>query len=522
MMRPKRNRNESMHYFIVVLTVFMILGVLTRVFIRRNKLNIPHNLFVLGFSIIAGATIACVKNFRDAWFDLKMAPQFAVGAYLPVFIMYTMYNMDHQLFKRYILQSVIVTLSTALITPIVISASFIFVLYPEWSYTHGLMISMIILPLEPRHVVELFQVLSNHKFLATMLQIESVLIQVFTPLGNNLVGNYRSGLVDKWYQFFAIIAREIIGGFIIGLLIALVHMRLILFVYQEPLNAVSISLIMVYITYFVSTHLAFVNGSFALICMCSYIIMNKHKLPVEVDNSLQVFWNTLFNLVETPMLMFAMTEVTLYAVLLFEYATMYGAIFLYVVGVLDRLRACIMLTPILNRMSYNVNAKCLFVLGWSGIKGASNLYYLLTLVGFQHLTESMQSFLLGSMGYVVLSNLINCSTMRVLLKMSGLYNITMTRLANMYNYMRYLRQRQMCMMEVLKANRYLSNTNWALVRKESFVYQVYLDRASTYHKAMLYNEEHNYQFNDRLLTCPDCHKEFRNELSDKEKEDMLK
>ncbi|XP_017770748.1 PREDICTED: sodium/hydrogen exchanger 10-like [Nicrophorus vespilloides] len=359
--------------------------------------------------------------------------------------------------------------------------------------------------------------LAKYKYLGTMLESETILTFIPVTICFDLCTGYNEGIISQWYHFLIISMRYIIGGIIVGVIMGKCTAVLMCWLYNEPLGALSVSIGMTFLTYYLCVFVLSFSGILAVVCVVCFIAVEKHRFSSEVDCCIFSFWGTLNYIIEIAIIMNCTTEIVVHISKIFDIREVYGTIITYFAANITRFFSFLLLGLLLNRLSYDVNLRCLMVLGWSGVKGNMNLLLILLLLTDEHTNVMAQEFILEVMVFTFLSLCINSTSMKMTLKLIGLSELSTARRTNMNNCMKFIMEKRICIINILKLNRYLSDANWSLVRLETIMKHPYKLKVTDD-----VDEDDEFMWNSRNMICPDCLKEVPLEISEKEMEEMLK
>ncbi|MFB6258811.1 MAG: cation:proton antiporter, partial [Flavobacteriales bacterium] len=165
--------------------------------------------------------------------------------------------------------------------------------------------------------------------------------------------------------------------------------------------------------------------------------------------------------------------------------------------------------PSMKRLGYGVKKAEAYVLWWGGLRGAIGLALALMVAGESAIDPPIRNtFLFLTAGIVMLTLLVNATTVKPLVKSLGLTKIPPTKALMMYNARSYLRTSAENNLERLKEDRFLSRANWQVVEeylptppKEEEGNQE-LDYLAETRRRILQKEKSSYwsQFKEGMLT----------------------
>lgn len=174
------------------------------------------------------------------------------------------------------------------------------------------------------------------------------------------------------------------------------------------------------------------------------------------------------------------------------------------------------LSPLLARLGYGFNWRWASVCIWSGTKGAFTLSLALMAYQLEGLDEVnvRNKILLHVSGTVILTLLINGTTMGWIIDTLGLSDIPAPKRMAMYSAIQRIRESEANTFSLLKMDRFLADANWVMAEK-----LVQID--DPYKRNMRNLTVDSIQPSTRSARCPDCEKAIAWEPSVREIDDMM-
>ncbi|CAG9571000.1 unnamed protein product [Danaus chrysippus] len=154
---------------------------------------------------------------------------------------------------------------------------------------------------------------------------------------------------------------------------------------------------------------------------------------------------------------------------------------------------------------------------WGGLRGPLSLCLALIVLQTPAVADAGEIFIIQTAGLVVLSLMINATSMKRVLKILGLAEISLAKKANMTNCVkRIMLTRDRCI-SMLKMDKFLADANWDLVQAGTTIkhpYQIQMSRDDD-------SDDETYM-GYHYTTCPDCEREIPNEPTKKEFTEMMR
>ncbi|MGH0144912.1 UNVERIFIED_CONTAM: hypothetical protein FKN15_019345 [Acipenser sinensis] len=384
----------------------------------------------------------------------------------------------------------------------------------NWDWYTAMMFAAIVSPTDPIISVSLLRNIGSAKALTLLIEGESlfndgtsiIMFEIFRDLAIDPYDIIASELAIK-------LVLKIFVSPLFGFLMSKVVMFWLSYIFNDGLIEITMSLAMTYITFYVAEWLG-MSGVISVTMLG--LLLDTVNFSPEIEIFLLRFWEMLTYLANT--LIFIIVGVVI-AERSFEHLAVndgFYIVVLYFALNIIRLVMIIVLSPLLSRIGYGFSWRWASVSIWSGIRGAFSLN--LALMAFQ--SEGLDKvtvknkILLHTSGMVVLTLLINATTMTWLLKLLGLCDISAPKRMAMYSAVQRVRDSEENTFSMLKMDRFLADANWNMAEKIVEIADPY---KTTDEKVSV--EE--FCPIARTSKCPDCEKSIPCEPSPREMEDML-
>ncbi|XP_065156288.1 sperm-specific sodium:proton exchanger-like isoform X2 [Atheta coriaria] len=393
----------------------------------------------------------------------KIATKYVIDGYVPIFIVSTMYRINYPNFLKYLPQVMLITFFGGVISPLLLGFILSRTMNNDLTFTCGVMRAIAVVPIEPLYAVGILKRLARFKYLETILEAESVILMIPVYLMLDMFHGIQIGNLTEWYHVMNLTLRHAIFGFAIGYLAGKLHVLCMVYIDSETYYTFGVSIFMTYGIYVLTEFLAFGNAQLALLCNICQVLSKRHKLSPQVDANVVEMWATIQYLSETVWLTFVTIQFTLYLAYNFYISMAYGAILIYITTLFLRLVGLVLLSPLLWKMSNEINLKAILVLTWSGIRGPMALNFSQMFFNCKVITKT-DSFLFEVFVTVLIGLLLNSSSMKQLLRMIGYSRLSTSQRTNMNLYVDMLNKKAQYIIYNLKFRRYFVGTYWVLVR----------------------------------------------------------
>ncbi|KAK6472662.1 sodium/hydrogen exchanger 10-like [Huso huso] len=501
----------------IILFIFgsCIIGALFRSL--EKKVKLPYTVLVSMFGIILGS----IKYDEVKQYTKQMAnidPVLLIHAFMPVLIFSTAFEIESHIFWKSLLQVALLSVPGFLINCTLTAVLAVKVYTYNWDWYTAMMFAAIVSPTDPIISVSLLRNIGSAKALTLLIEGESlfndgtsiIMFEIFRDLAIDPYDIIASELAIK-------LVLKIFVSPLFGFLMSKVVMFWLSYIFNDGLIEITMSLAMTYITFYIGEIFSEWLGMSGVISVTMLgLLLDTVNFSPEIEVFLLRFWEMLTYLANT--LIFIIVGVVI-AERSFEHLAVndgFYIVVLYFALNIIRLVMIIVLSPLLSRIGYGFNWRWASVSIWSGIRGAFSLN--LALMAFQ--SEGLDKvtvknkILLHTSGMVVLTLLINATTMTWLLKLLGLCDISAPKRMAMYSAVQRVRDSEENTFSMLKMDRFLADANWNMAEKIVEIADPY---KTTDEKVSV----EGFSTIARTSKCPDCEKSIPCEPSPREMEDML-
>ena len=477
--------------FFIIISLFI--GINTKRFLR--KVPIPYTVILLIIGLILGAfnrynwfnEIKLVTNALD-WAS-HIGPEIILYVFLPTLIFEAAFDLDVHTFKKsfanaFILAVPGIAIAISITAAMVLGIQQLGIGFNNWDWKIAAMFGAIVCATDPVAVVSLLKELGGGKKLRTLIESESLLndgtaivifMVFFTIITGTAIDN--NPLID-----FIIVT---LGGVAIGTVIGLVTLFLFKKVFNDPLFEITGIIGSAYLTFFIaeSYHLSGVIGLVTLGLLMAG--RGKTRISPEVGHFLHDFWGLAAFLANT--LIFIIVGVIIGQRTKFHVDDFIDLGLVYVGIHIIRGFVIFIFYPLMKKIGYGVNKKEATVLWWGGLRGVIGLAMALIVVEYNMTNKELmnlanalgvnlkldplffemikEQFLFITAGIVLLTSLINATTIKALVKGLGLTKISYARSEIIHSSVVRLQKSADARMELLKKDRFMSGANWEVVKK---------------------------------------------------------
>ena len=487
----KHNPMDMSPLFFIIIALFI--GINTRRFLR--KVPIPYTVILLIIGVVLGAfnryewfnNVDLITNAID-W-ACHIGPEIILYVFLPTLIFEAAFDLDVHTFKKSFINAFLmavpgIAVAIFLTAILVLGIQSMGIGFGNWDWKIAAMFGAIVCATDPVAVVSLLKELGGGKKLRTLIESESLLndgtaIVIFMVFFTIITGT----AIDSNPAIDFLIVT--LGGVAIGGVIGLLTLFLIKKVFNDPSFEITGIIGSAYLTFFIaeSYHLSGVIGLVTL-----GLIMagrGKTRISPEVGHFLHDFWALAAFLANT--LIFIIVGVIIGQRTKFHLDDFIDLGLIYIGIHLIRGFVILILFPLMKKIGYGINRKEATVLWWGGLRGViglamalivveSNLtkfelYELAGVLGVDMDTNPLffdvikEQFLFITAGIVLLTSLINATTIKALVKGLGLTKIPFGRSELIQSSVIKLQNSSNARLELLKKDKFMNGAKWDIVQK---------------------------------------------------------
>ena len=451
----------------IILSLFI--GINTKRFLRN--IPIPYTVILLIIGILLGTAdrlewfepIPFIHNAID-WAG-HIHYKIILFVFLPTLIFEAAFDLDVHTFKKSFWNAFLMAVPGIIVGMCLSGALTMLIQYfgigfGGWSWYVALMFGAVICATDPVAVVSLLNELGGGKKLRTLIESESllndgtalVIFMVFFTILTDTAAN-ANPIIDFFIVTF--------GGVGIGASIGLFTLFLLKKVFNDPLFEITGVIGSAYLTFFIaeSFHLSGVIGLVTLGLLMAG--RGKTRISPEVAHFLHEFWVLAAFLANT--LIFIIVGVIISNRTNFRVEDFIDLAIIYVGIHLIRGFIVVVLFPVMKRIGYGVTKADALVLWWGGLRGVIGLAMALIIAESDMPSYIKDPFLFITAGIVLLTSLINATTIKAMVKGLGLTKISVARAAVISHAIENLRESAEARLELMKNDRFMGGAEWEKV-----------------------------------------------------------
>lgn len=471
-----------MHSSGLTIMVFVILAFLIGALIRYKlkDTGIPYSvaLLVIGLAIgylarqgFLGGEDALLRE--GIHMVANIDPHLILFLFLPSLLFESAFAMEVHLFKRMFSQIALLAVPGLIISTLLTALLTYYFMPFEWAWPVALMFGALISATDPVAVVSLLKEMSSRKRLETLIEGESLMndgtaIVFFTLFYSMVVsvdGSVSTNLSDIAFSFFWVVSMGVMIGGAIGYACLFWLGR----VFNDATIEIIITIIGAYMAFFIAEHYFHVSGVVSVVTL-AIILAGKGRTQIspEVTHSMHHFWEMVSYMFNT--LIFLIVGILVAERVQFDNVEMWLALGILYVGIqIIRAVSITILMPILSRIGIGIYRGKALVLIWGGLRGAVALALALAVVQNESISQVVRDQILFlTCGIVVLSIVINGSTIKLLLRALGLDRLPEAKQVTMDQAKIAVKKEVEALECTLKKDEFLQNVNWPVVESRLF------------------------------------------------------
>lgn len=397
-------------------------------------------------------------------------PHMLLYIFLPILIFEAAFALDVHVFKKTLLNSVILAVPGILVA-MLLSALFVAGIYlsgfglNKWTWSMALLFGAVISATDPVAVVAILKELGASKKLGTLIEGESMLndgtaIVLFLVVFAGITGESVSDL-----PAILIFFKVALGGIAVGLLVGWLIISWIKRVFNDPLVEISAIVGASYITFFIAENFFGVSGVIALVTLGVIMARSgRTKISPEVQHFLHEFWELAAFLANV--MIFIIVGVVIAERIVFSFHELWVLLAVFVGVFIVRAIVIAMFYPLLKRNGYGMNVPNAIVLWWGALRGAIGLALALIVVNTPSIDEEIRNqFLFLTAGIVMLTLLVNATSIKGLVNKLGLTKVSPAKEHMQLAAKDYLANSSLKAMSRLHRDRFLRKSDWEVVEK---------------------------------------------------------
>ncbi|XP_026320358.1 sodium/hydrogen exchanger 10-like isoform X3 [Hyposmocoma kahamanoa] len=506
------------HLSLLFVFTTLLIGVVIRSLMLWTSRCLPYRVVMFCIGGLAGFCTYHYPDFKPFVQACYVDVDLLLLIFLPIIEFHTAYSVDAHTFFKSLPQVFLVSVPGTLLTSLMVAFMGYYLIESSWNFGTALLFGVVCSPVYPMEVVKQLREISKGKYLAVLLMGEGVIGDASVMITFTAVFGYLALAITEASQVSLMLLRFAGGGILLGIFMGNVTSGLLSLMYNDMLCAIMVTLSGAYLTYYVGEKFLYVSGLLGTVITGVLVSNQKSTIAGDIEVVVSHFWHILTHVANT--LLFTMVGVVIFekisymmtakqvALIFVTYSTVYCS----------RLLIYFIMMPVLKRVGYGMTWHHGLACSWGGLRGPLSLCLALTVMQAPLISDVGEIFVIQAAGLVILSLLVNATTMYKVLKTLGLADISLAKKANMTNCVkRIMMTRDRCV-SMLKMDKFLADANWDLVQEGTTIKHPYQLQMSGRDD----DDEDDAYMGYRYTTCPDCEREIPNEPTKKELAEMFR
>ncbi|XP_045505452.1 sodium/hydrogen exchanger 10-like isoform X2 [Colias croceus] len=483
-----------------------------------TSMCIPYRVVMFIFGGILGFLAHNYPHFRPFVEICYMDVDLLLTVFLPIIVFFTSYSVDSHSFWRSFPQIVMVGVFGVLLTALMAAFMAFYLIESSWNFSTALLFGIVCSPIYPVEIVTQLKELTKGKNISVLLLGEGLIGDVTVMIEFTAIFGYLAMALTDASQISLLLLRFAGGGVLLGLVMGKITAGLLSLTYYDLLCSVTVTLAGAYLTYYIGEKFFYVSGLLGTVIAGVMVSKRKSTVSAEVEQVVSHFWRILSHIANT--LVFAIVGVVIFEKLCYMISVRQCALIFvtYTTVYTSRLLVYAAMTPILRHIGYGMSWQHAMACVWGGLRGPLSLCLALIVLQTPIVADAGEIFIIQTAGLVLLSLLINATTITKVLKILGLAEISLAKKANMTNCVkRVMMTRDRCI-SMLKMDKFLADANWDLVQANTTIKHPYQLQMSGRDE----DSDDDTYMGYHYTTCPDCEREIPNEPTKKEIAEMMR
>jgi len=458
---------------LLFIVISLFVGTATRHLLKKGPLPYTISLLIIGLilGVLTRSELLLEFGLAPIADSVKWAgsidPHLILYLFLPTLIFEAAYALHIHTFKKSLGNALILAIP-GIVVAIIITALFVMMINSlgwglgSWNWMFALLFGAIISATDPVAVVAILKEVGASKKLSTITESESMLndgtaIVIFMTIFASIIGSATGG--NAFIEFL----RVAIGGIVVGGVVGWLIIGWIKRVFNDALIEITVVIGAAYLTFFLAENIFHVSGVIAVVTFgISMAGPGKTRVSPGVTHFLHEFWELAAFIANT--LIFIIVGVVIAQQVNYTLNDLLVLLIVYIGIHVARLGTIYFFYPLMKKIGYGISFKDSIVLWWGGLRGAVGLALALIVAIEEKIPMDVRSQVLSlTAGIVILTSLINATTVKWLIDKLGLSKIGEIKAGLMQQSMQQIRLSGEKEIEKLKENRFMADANWEKV-----------------------------------------------------------
>ncbi|KAG1651400.1 Sodium/hydrogen exchanger 8 [Nymphon striatum] len=514
----------------IILFIITSISVGAAIKIMLKKIRLPYTVILLILGCLFGFLSSKFKELQVYTTLSRADPHLILHIFLPVLLFESAFSLDVHTFIQSLTQVILLATFGMVISAVLtaILAKYLFALY-NWNWLVSMLFGSILSATDPVAVVAVLKELGTSEKLTVMIEGESLLNDGSAIVMFNIILDLIKPEAEvNIGQIILSFARITIGGSLFGLIMGKISVVCLNNIFNDAIMEITVTLTAAYLTFYIAEVILNISSIIAVVILGLVINAQRMSISPEVEATLHLFWSTLAYLANT--LIFVIVGITIMerASIYIQQTDWFYSLALFVginiirllevleeEEIIDRKESaegrtpnlpfsksvnanpsCLscngldpkglmttpkgvtitILSPLLRRLGYGLSWKFGVIMTWGGLRGAVGLCLALLVSQHNILLEDESignKMLVHCAGIVILTLCINATTIKSLLDVLGMSDISYQKRVNITDTLEFLNEQQYRSINTLKTDRFLADANWEMVHRSTLLKNPY-------------------------------------------------
>lgn len=451
--------------------MFLFIAVLVGVIIRglAKHIKLPYTVVLLILGVALGAmdthsNLGLIGSSISYWMNLSGGEILII--FLPALIFGSAASVDYHIFSREIPQILLLAFPGVVISAVLTALFAMYAMPYDWGWPEAMAFGSMLSATDPVAVVALLRELGASKRLSLLIEGESLFNDgsayvLFIVFRDSMAGVSRDAAAVT-----GVFSQLAIGGAVLGLVVGGIVVFFLNKLQFDVVGQITITLLSSYLVFMAaeSTPLH-VSGVLAVVCL-GLTMAASGKTTVRDHEAMHTFWEMIEYIANT--VVFVVAGVIMYERGFIDshigLADWGHLIALYLVLHVVRAVVLFVLKPALSKMGYGLSTRELFVVSYSGLRGAVGLVLALLVSEDSAIPEATAArFLFHMAGVATLTLVVNGTTTGFLLRKLGLVRRSLASQLMFGAALRQIRSHSTATSDKLRHHEFYHDADWGMV-----------------------------------------------------------
>ncbi|MEM9123827.1 MAG: sodium:proton antiporter, partial [Pseudomonadota bacterium] len=416
-----------------------------------KQTRLPETVYLTVFGLLIGGLLRLLgEGVGDGWMwlapndPLPLSSEALLFIFLPPFLFAAGLQIDVRRMQDDVVTVIVLAVLAVIVCTLVVAVSIELVV--EVSILLCFLLSSIVATTDAAAILSVFRDLGAPRRLTTLVEGESLFndaaaIAIFSAL----ISFVAQGLSPPPLTFLTLFVTQLLGGLLVGFAVARLIVWLVRLIEDVPLAEISLTIALAYLSYFVAEGVFSVSGTIAVVTSAIVFGLDgRTALSPGAWRNLSAIWEIL-DYWATALVVLLVAIAMPLVVDGLRASDFVVPLVIFVSAIVARIIVLFGLFPLLSRLSLfePVSMPFRLILTWGGLRGVVTILLALSVLDVPMLggQEAQRFLLVSAVLYVLLTLLVQATTLRPLMRLLKLNKLTPEEEAYLQRFRRHLSQR---------------------------------------------------------------------------------